>query len=111
MTAFFICQTFNFRDMTVKELINQFCEFRGKCTTDDVVALNFAYDTLAPRWISVDEALPDRYKTIFSEVVIVTDGRTVGIDFYNHEQGEWETFGNPTHWMSLPEVPEKGGEE
>ena len=34
--------------MTAKELVNQYCEFRGKCTTDDVVALNFAYEMLAP---------------------------------------------------------------
>lgn len=97
--------------MTQKELVDQFCEFRGKCTTDDVVALNFAYDTLAPRWISVEEALPDRHKTIFSEPVIVTDGVIVGIDFYNHQEGEWESFRNPTHWMFLPDVPEKGGIE
>lgn len=32
--------------MTREELVNQFCEYRGKCTTDDVVALNFAYDVL-----------------------------------------------------------------
>lgn len=32
--------------MTREELVKQFCEYRGKCTTDDVVALNFAYDVL-----------------------------------------------------------------
>ena len=35
--------------MTQKELVDQFCEFRGKLTTDDVVALNFAYKTLVPQ--------------------------------------------------------------
>ena len=64
-----------------------------------------------PRWISVEDALPDRHKTIFSEPVIVTDGVIVGIDFYNHQEGEWESFRNPTHWMFLPDVPEKGGEK
>lgn len=44
--------------MTQKQLIDQFCEFKGKCTTDDVVALNFAYEMLAPRWISVEEKRP-----------------------------------------------------
>lgn len=103
--------------MTAKELVDQFCEYRGKCTTDDVVALNFAYNYLAhrciiaPRWVSVKDALPDRHKTIFSEPVIVTDGVIVGIDFYNHQEEEWESFRNPTHWMFLPDVPEKGGEK
>ena len=32
--------------MTQKQLIDQFCEFRGKCTTDDVVALTYAYKSL-----------------------------------------------------------------
>ena len=33
--------------MTEGKLVDMFCEFRGKCTTDDVVALSFAYKTLA----------------------------------------------------------------
>lgn len=32
--------------MTRKELIDKFCEFKGKCTTDDVVALTYAYKSL-----------------------------------------------------------------
>ena len=32
--------------MTREELIDKFCEFKGKCTTDDVVALTYAYKSL-----------------------------------------------------------------
>ena len=76
-----------------------------------IAGAGYALDNYCPQWISVEEALPDRHKTVFSEPVIATDGRIVGIDFYNHQEGEWESFRNPTHWMFLPDVPEKGGEE
>lgn len=52
--------------MTQKQLIDQFCKFRGKCTTDDVVALNFAYEMLAPRWISVEDELPMEYEPVLA---------------------------------------------
>jgi hypothetical protein len=49
------------KDMTRKELIDKFCEFKGKCTTDDVVALTYAYKSLqldfidkACEWLRVE---------------------------------------------------------
>lgn len=47
--------------MTQKQLIDQFCEFRGKCTTDDVVALNFAYETLQNEFTDNACEWMDRY--------------------------------------------------
>lgn len=106
--------------MTVKELINQFCEFRGKCTTDDVVALNFAYEVLAPRWISVEDRLPDED----SSVIVVCHYENVTHLFVcGYKNGEFFNCASrhePTHWMPLPSLPscsefpnncEKGGEE
>lgn len=89
--------------MTQKQLIDQFCEFRGKCTTDDVVALNFAYEMLAPRWISIKEELPPK------------DGRYL---FYDEFLGprvsayyvECTLVKEITHWMPLLQPPKKGGE-
>ena len=101
--------------MTQKQLIDQFCEFRGKCTTDDVVALNFAYEMLAPRWISVEEGLPPREQ----EVLICEKDGILGCntflvdarqkDYYNNSNTnngwEWRSELGPTHWMPLPEAP------
>lgn len=96
--------------MTQKQLIDQFCEFRGKCTTDDVVALNFAYEMLAPRWISVEEELPKN-----KELVFITDGEYTDTGFYEYTFDEWQPcekwLGDITHWMPLPQAPKKGGKE
>ena len=95
--------------MTQKQLIDQFCEFRGKCTTDDVVALNFAYEMLAPRWISVEEELPKN-----KELVFITDGEYTDTGFYEYTFDEWQPcekwLGDITHWMPLPQSPKEGGE-
>ena len=96
--------------MTQKQLIDQFCEFRGKCTTDDVVALNFAYEMLSPRWISVEEELPKN-----KELVFITDGEYTDTGFYEYTFDEWQPcekwLGDITHWMPLPQAPKKGGKE
>lgn len=106
--------------MTQEQLIDQFCEFRGKCTTDDVVALNFAYKMLAPRWISVEDELPPR-----NILVITCDGQENINLLMLGGNGRWydKAVGlhrNITHWMPLPQAPtcsekpnnpKKGGEE
>lgn len=105
--------------MTQKELVDQFCEFRGKCTTDDVVALNFAYEMLAPRWISVKDELPPKYDSYLTR----SSGNVIEITHYNIDGWHTESKGNITHWMPLPSIEgikgnqgetspnEKGGEE
>jgi len=95
--------------MTQKELVDQFCEFRGKCTTDDVVALNFAYEMLAPHWISVKDELPPN-----KELVFITDGEYTDTGFYEYTFDEWQPcekwLGDITHWLPLPQATMKGGE-
>ena len=99
--------------MTQKQLIDQFCEFRGKCTTDDVVALNFAYKMLMkPHWISVEDELPE----VGVAVLTITPRGTQRVGFY--EDGWWLAnyidlvrMGSITHWMPLPQPPKKGGEK
>ena len=97
--------------MTQKQLIDQFCEFRGKCTTDDVVALNFAYEMLMKsQWISVEDELPKN-----KELVFITDGEYTDTGFYEYTFDEWQPcekwLGDITHWMPLPEAPKEGGEK
>lgn len=47
--------------MTGKELIDKFCEYRGKCTTDDVVALTYAYKSLQLDFINKASEWMDCY--------------------------------------------------
>lgn len=121
--------------MTQKQPIDQFCKYRGKCTTDDVVALNFAYEMLAPRWISVEESLPPR-DTFFNISIIKNEdiekyglkdreldtsigclvvicGGMLGLANYNYKEKAWSTAccDEVTHWMLLPQPPKKGGED
>ena len=95
--------------MTQKQLIDQFCEFRGKCTTDDVVALNFAYEMLSPRWISVEKELPPRFKLDPNvSVNVLTYGFHTMVNWYDYERGEWAIDREITHWMPLPQPPKEG---
>ena len=97
--------------MTAKELVDQYCEFRGKCTTDDVVALNFAYEMLAPRWKSVEDELPPRFPLNPNESMdVITYGLHTMVNWYDYERGEWVRDSEITHWMPLPEAPKEGGE-
>ncbi len=101
--------------MTQKQLIDQFCEFRGKCTTDDVVALNFAYEMLAPRWISVEEELPPmRDEDGLSDKVLTHSiGGGIYLNRYNYGHNRWDNpyVFNVTHWIPIPQAPESGSSE
>jgi hypothetical protein len=66
---------------------------------------------LAPKWVSVDERLPELGRTVFVHG---------GVGYYDYNKEEWVTLTgeawpgrriewNVTHWMPLPTPPE--GEE
>lgn len=59
-----------------------------------------------PKWIPVDERLPEKHKRVF----VCTKSKAVGVDFVNAD-GDWYTTGGVTHWMPLPNPPVKGKEE
>lgn len=96
--------------MTKKELVNQFCEYRGKCTTDDVVALSYAYETLInPHWVSVEDKLPIDYEPVLA-VVGGNHFAFVGIclnqtTWYCDIQNKAVEIKGITHWCHLPQPP------
>ena len=67
-----------------------------------------------PNWHKVDEELPPPISdvSLFSNNVIVTDGRLICNGYYNYTSKSWSAFGNIdsneiTHWMHLPGLPQK----
>lgn len=67
-----------------------------------------------PYWHKVDDELPQPISdvSLFSNNVIVTDGRSICNGYYNYTSKSWSVFGNIdsgeiTHWMYLPELPNK----
>jgi hypothetical protein len=84
---------------------------------DDAVA---AAIELMPRWIPVEEQLPERRWDGFSHIVVVAAGNSYFLGrYYKCEPGDechecdadlgerWyiDTTAPPTHWMPLPEPP------
>ena len=80
-----------------------------------VGALRDALDK-QPKWISVEERLPEMYEDGSADIVLVTDGQFIHMAAYAH--GKWHfaecgemkepMFYTVTHWMPLPE-PQKEG--
>ena len=80
------------------------------CHADDMLAL--ADDSLpaGPRWISVEERLPEDYEDV---VIIMRNGASSWYRVAYREYGGWSFGGGRrvtdevTHWMPLPEPPEE----
>ena len=67
-----------------------------------------------PNWCKVDEELPPPISAVenFSNSVIVTDGCLLCKGYYNYTCKSWEVEGDidsneVTHWMYLPDFPQK----
>ena len=75
----------------------------------DVLAYIQQLEAQIPKWISVEERLPEHgmYLVITRKGVCMT--RKVHTATYNH-LGWWTyaDFGEVTHWMPLPEGPKEG---
>lgn len=68
-----------------------------------------------PKWISVNERLPEAYDDGSVDAVLVTDGSFIHMAYFSGgkwrfcESGEMkeEMFYSVTHWMPLPEPPRR----
>lgn len=69
----------------------------------DALALIQQLEAQVPRWISVEERLPEP-----DTLVLVGDCSEVASGFYHWKHNLWITHGDidVTHWMPLPEPPE-----
>lgn len=99
----------------------------GRCTTQgcphavhidcseramrDALALIERLEAKVPRWISVDERLPEgegSYLTYALGMEIVLDYNCYG-EWWDDELNHYD--GSVTHWMPLPEPPKEGAHE
>lgn len=80
-------------------------------TTDDALALIEHLEAKIPRWISVDERLPEKRGTYLCNYEFEESGRIVmSCDYLGSER--WSFMQSSiTHWMQLPEPPKEGAHE
>ena len=80
--------------------------------TDRFDEVEYIRADLAPKWISVEDELPESWSGFASKLVLVHGG----VARYDHRQERWITVteeaypGRPiewevTHWMPLPQSP------
>lgn len=66
-------------------------------------------------WISVDERLPEKFTNVLCLYPSRNYGGNIVVDYMESDRGcfaEQFKYGEPTHWMPLPEAPKmKGGAE
>ena len=105
-------------DELIKRLINRRICIQQSGSLDDFPLLAEAADAIEelskPRWISVEERLPEVEEDVLIAVTVHTkkgDARVVTTDFFN-TAGQWNGAScswryEVTHWMPLPQPPEE----
>lgn len=80
----------------------------------DALELIGELEAKIPRWISVEERLPEDVKDgegyCVNYLVYISEYRSVDIANYIEEADMWVCLGVPvnvTHWMLLPDVPKE----
>lgn len=75
-------------------------------TGSNLVDIIHALAEQTPKWISVEDRLPEDDQ----DVLICVRGQTIDTGYYYHEY--WVAYAcmssDVTHWMPLPELPDKG---
>lgn len=99
------------------ELNESWCKYRGKCSTEIIHALAFAlrWCDEHPHWIIVEDELPketNMYIVVHHNVVCTMtwyDNLKEWADIYvdENECVQSRQMDGVTHWMPLPEPPEK----
>ena len=60
------------------------------------------------KWISVEDRLPEKFKDVLCLYPSKNYGSNIVVDYMESDRGyfaEQFRYGEPTHWMPLPELP------
>ncbi len=98
------------RDALESKIRENYMRIRFFDPSVNVILHLIRYAPAVNRWIPVEDALPDDRKC-----VLVTDGEDIEITYFDGSDWEmrdqygnhYELYGAITHWMPLPEPPEK----
>lgn len=80
---------------------------KGLVTLDDAIKFaEMAVEYYSPEWLETCNTPPDN-----EAIIILHANGIIEQGFYNNEDGyffdrNWGDVLDPTHWMSLPELPE-----
>ena len=85
-------------------------------TTDDALALIECLEAQVPRWISVEERLPEPFVSVLVHMPEEQPHPTVREGYISND-GVWvagsfaREYGDVTHWAEMPEPPKEGAHE
>ena len=95
--------------MTLQEKIQKKAEGFGKLAPVFLEGAEFALNN---QWISVDDDLPCNHKELLvndtltkSVIIRNSDGSIEFSLMYLDVEWKWMSGDNPTHWLSIPELP------
>lgn len=93
----------------------EYIEFAAANVIERLTAENAALREKVPQWISVEDRLPEAWKSeednMLINYMIYSPYFGVDIGNYHKEAGTWLCMALPctvTHWMPLPGAPEEG---
>lgn len=100
------------RDNCVKHADDQYDDPKREAKYEALnIAITAMGRSIPPRWISVEERLPEDYEDV---VIIMRNGASSWYRVAYREYGGWSFGGGRrvtdevTHWMPLPEPPKEG---
>ena len=101
------------REEKKRELVALFTT--GAMPIGELIDACFAFADAHPHWISVEDELPRKE----INVLMVSSGCAETLCGYRCKNGKYgwycynddEYWHNITHWMPLPQLPKKGGEQ
>lgn len=83
----------------------EYCDRRYGFNSHEYDAYLAGYEEAEPKWISVNERLPEEDKDVLIYVPSKNGDSAHWVRDY-HINGKWIIHGyEPTHWMPLPEPP------
>ena len=87
------------------------CFYGSECRIADVQEWLDEQPTVDQHeWISIDDRLPEKFTHVLCLYPSKNYGSNIVVDYMESDRGyfaEQFKYGSPTHWMPLPEPPNK----